>query len=343
MKILFSSHLFPPSVGGLENVGLLLVEEFHAAGHEVRVITQTPEAALGNYPFEVLRCPTLKELLECVKWSDFVFQNNISLRTLWPLLLIRRPWMVVHHIWVERKGRFGGLKAALKKLVLRSASANIAISKAIADALPVPAVVIPDPYCEGVFRLAPRAVRNRDLIFVGRLVSAKGVDLLIEALARLRQEGITPALTIVGGGPEEAALRDLAWCYGLKGQVKFAGVRLLNQHQILVVPSRWAEPFGIVALEGIACGCVVAGSAGGGLKDAIGGCGITFENGDVAALQKALRELLLNPASWPDYRSHAAAHLARHSPPTVARAYLRLMEAETATVGIPCLKNEKSI
>ena len=37
---------------------------------------------------------------------------------------------------------------------------------------------------------------------------------------------------------------------------------LLNQCRILVVPSLWAEPFGIVALEGIACGCVVVGSAG---------------------------------------------------------------------------------
>ncbi len=41
---------------------------------------------------------------------------------------------------------------------------------------------------------------------------------------------------------------------------------------------------GIVALEGIACGCVVIGSQGGGLKDAIGNCGLTYPNGDVAAL-----------------------------------------------------------
>ena len=51
---------------------------------------------------------------------------------------------------------------------------------------------------------------------------------------------------------------------------------ILNQHQILVVPSRWAEPFGIVAVEGIACGCVVVGSVAGGLPEAIGGCGVNF-------------------------------------------------------------------
>jgi len=80
-------------------------------------------------------------------------------------------------------------------------------------------------------------------------------------------------LTIIGSGPEEYSLRKLADDIGITGQVSFLGVkrgeesaRLLNQHEILVIPSRWEEPFGIVSLEGIACGCVVIGSEGGGLK-----------------------------------------------------------------------------
>jgi glycogen synthase len=349
MKILFSSHLFPPSVGGLENVGLMLAEEFSAAGHEVKVITQTPSAAVDAYPFVVIRRPALNQLLRVVQWSDVVFQNNISLRTLWPLLFARRPWIVAHHIWVQRKGRFGWLKVALKKLMLRTAKANIAISRAIAAELPVPAAVIPDPYREDLFKLTPCVARDRDLIFVGRLVSAKGVDLLIEALARLKREGFTPGLTIVGAGPEEAALQAQVRRCGLVAQVHFAGLKtgtplvaLLNQHRIMVVPSRWAEPFGIVALEGIACGCVVVGSERGGLKDAIGPCGVTFPNENVAALKVALGELLLSPAGWACYRGHAAAHLKRHSPRAVARAYLQVMETELAVAGVPCLKKEMS-
>ena len=60
---------------------------------------------------------------------------------------------------------------------------------------------------------------------------------------------------------------------GLERQVEFTGVlqgetlvRTLNAHRIMVVPSRTPEPFGVVALEGIACGCVVVGSEGGGLS-----------------------------------------------------------------------------
>ncbi len=50
-----------------------------------------------------------------------------------------------------------------------------------------------------------------------------------------------------------------------------------------------------MALEGIACGCVVVGSEGGGLKDAIGPCGDTFRNGDAADLARVLGHRLRHP------------------------------------------------
>ena len=100
---------------------------------------------------------------------------------------------------------------------------------------------------------------------------------------------------------------------------------LLNRHRILVVPSRWAEPFGIVALEGIACGCVVVGSENGGLKEAIGPCGITFENGNVRALADQLKRLLNEPEAQASFRQHAVEHLAKFQSDAVAAACLRLM------------------
>jgi glycosyltransferase involved in cell wall biosynthesis len=99
----------------------------------------------------------------------------------------------------------------------------------------------------------------------------------------------------------------------------------LNRHRILVVPSRWPEPFGIVALEAIACGCVVVGSAGGGLSEAIGPCGLTFPNGDGAALAHVLRELLGNPERVAELGTGGASHLARFSPSAVAKRYLEEM------------------
>ena len=97
-------------------------------------------------------------------------------------------------------------------------------------------------------------------------------------------------------------------------------------HQIMVVPSRWLEPFGIVALEGIACGCVVVGSAGGGLKDAIGPCGVTFPNGDIQTLTQKIADLLLNPYKLATYKAKAELHLLPHKRLAVAEAYLKVFE-----------------
>ncbi len=180
----------------------------------------------------------------------------------------------------------------------------------------------------------PGVARDKDLVFLGRLVSDKGADLLLDALANLKTRGLAPRLTIIGRGPEEPNLRRQAAELGITDQVEFAGLqtgedlaRALNAHKILVVPSRWQEPFGIVALEGIACGCVVIGSEGGGLKDAIGPCGVTFPNGDVERLADALASLLAHPERLADYRASAASHLARHKKADVARAYLEVFDA----------------
>ena len=333
MKILISSHLFHPSVGGIESVSLMLADQFCALGHEVRVVTETHEHGDRTLPFEVLRRPSCLDLCQAVSWCDLYFHNNISLRSAWPLLLVRRPWVVAHHTWMARPDGALGWQDRLKRFLLRFAS-SISISQAIADSLPVPSVILPDPYQDEVFRVVPGTRREKELIFVGRLVPDKGADVLIEALGRLKQGGLGPELTLVGDGPELMNLQTLAVRAGVRDQITFLGRKtgvelaaLLNRHQILVVPSRWQEPFGIVALEGIACGCAVVGSHGGGLKDAIGPCGVTFPNGDGSALAAILSDLLSAPEKLVRYREHAGPHLQPHQRRTVARAYLRTMEA----------------
>jgi glycosyltransferase involved in cell wall biosynthesis len=107
-------------------------------------------------------------------------------------------------------------------------------------------------------------------------------------------------------------------------------VELLNRHRILVTPSRLREPFGVVALEGIACGCAVVGSDQGGLPEAIGPCGRTFPNGDVAALADRLEELLADPAAVETLRQRADEHLAVHRRQHVGDAYLEVLEGVLA-------------
>jgi len=69
MKILFSSHFFHPSVGGIEEVSLALATEFSYAGHEVKVVTTTVESGDAIFLFEVIRRPSAQRLLELVRLS----------------------------------------------------------------------------------------------------------------------------------------------------------------------------------------------------------------------------------------------------------------------------------
>jgi glycogen(starch) synthase len=372
MKILFSSYTFSPNVGGIESVSAILAEKFAGAGHEVELITETPgekidqilsdasiaspqsspslplgekdakrqreqgrggcEAPGQSNNYRITRRPSFWELFRRLFWCDLLFQNNISVRSLLPALLLKKRVIVVHQTWLRSVTGRVGWNNRIKRALLPRVT-NVAISEAVLDHIQVPARVIGNPYDDRVFRLLDNVVRDKTLVFLGRLVSDKGADLLLHALKILHDDGLEPDLTIIGSGPEKNTLHSLTRQLDLDQQVTFAGPRcgpklaeLLNRHHILVVPSRWPEPFGIVALEGIACGCVVVGSSAGGLKEAIGPCGLTFENGNERALAACLKSLLLDPKNGTNLREQAAAHLAKFRSDAVASAYLELME-----------------
>lgn len=330
VKILLSSHAFYPQIGGIESISEALAAEFARLGHEVRVVTQSAGDDHPAWPFQVLRRPGARELLAAVRWCDVFFHNNISLQTAWPLLCVRRPWVVAHQTWIARLDRSLNWQDHLKRFLLRGAT-NVAISREIARSLPVVSALIPNPYRADLFYRMPEVARDKGLVFLGRLVSDKGADLLLQALHGLKTDGLPLALTLVGSGPEEEQLKAQARALGL--EVDFAGAktgvelaRILNAHRLMVVPSRWAEPFGIVALEGIACGCAVVGSQAGGLPDAIGPCGVTFPNGDAGALAAAIRELWTEPGRCEALQAAAPEHLARHTAQAVAAAYLEIFQ-----------------
>ncbi|AFY69022.1 glycosyl transferase group 1 [Thalassoporum mexicanum PCC 7367] len=318
----------------------MLAHEFVNQGHELKLITQTPAEQIdqepAQFPFAVIRQPPNNELLDLVSWCDVFFHNNISLRVAWAIVMRPKPWVIAHHTWMRQPDGSLGWQNILKRSLTLVAT-NIAISEAIAKHMPGKSTIIGNPYQDDIFYKLPAVKRDRELIFLGRLVSDKGVDILLQALALLKERGTAPQLTIVGDGEELANLQRLTQDLQLGEQVDFVGqksrdqlAQLLNAHQIMVIPSRWEEPFGVVALEGIACGCVVVGSAGGGLKDAIGSCGLTFANGDTKALAEILYDLLLQPEQLTLYRKNAAAHLANHRIAKVAGEYLKVLSAAIA-------------
>jgi glycogen synthase len=329
LRIVISSHLFHPSVGGIQTVSRLLAEEFTASGHIVKVVTQTEETSQESYPFEVIRCPDPLALIKLVHWCDVLLHSNISLRTTWPLLFVPRHWIVVHHTLLTPRGERPGLSAYIKQTLLHRAN-GISVSEAMAKQIAAPSQVIPNPYSDDQFYEMPKISRSRDLVFLGRLVSQKGVDLLLKALWLLKEEGLTPQLTVIGSGGMYQELQRLTCSLGLVDQVTFEPektglelAQLLNAHRIMVVPSRPFESFGVIALEGIACGCVVVGANQGGLKEAIGSCGVTFESENPDSLAKCLADLLRNPDKLSSLRLEAEAHLAQHKRQPICAAYLK--------------------
>ena len=139
--------------------------------------------------------------------------------------------------------------------------------------------------------------------FLGRVVPEKGADVLLDALALLGRGDIKATLIGSEGfdpraspSAYEQALRRKADQSAspvafLPFQPRAEVARLLRGIDVLVVPSRWPEPFALTVLEGMAAGAAVIASDVGGIPEACGGAGLLVPPGDPAALAEALAGL----------------------------------------------------
>lgn len=323
---------FFPSLGGIETFTALLARNFASQGHRVCILTASSgddagEGGSGKYTIHRQLGPW--EILSLCDELDILLSMGVGLRTLWAPFLLGKPVVISHQTWLSHGGE--SPLTMLKGCVLHAAE-NIAISAAVASSLPCAVTKIPDCFDEAVFQNR-NLQRSGDLLFVGRLVSDKGADLLLGAVRRLNDAGLRTTLTVVGSGPERGILEDLTLELGIAGQVTFAGplppekvAEVMNRHRILVVPSRWAEPFGIVALEGAACGCDVIGSNRGGLPEAIGAAGAVFPSGDEAALADLIATRLGLDLPSKMLLLAASNHLANFTGEVIAGKYLRVLQ-----------------
>lgn len=333
VNILFISYAFHPHVGGIEASALLFLREFQRLGHDVKVVTRSPIGQSKELKHvEILRRPGLRAQWRLGRWADVVYHHNPAF-SYWLPSMTGRPTVFSIHTWVSRTDRSMSWKDHLKMAVLKRYPC-IANSHATADHLAGPATVIENAYDDHVFHCTRPWEQRRGAMFVGRLVSDKGIDIAIDAIWKAKQRGFTIETKIIGSGPEEDQLKRQADKLGLSNEIIFLG-RLdpvdiadhLNSCQYLLIPSRWAEPFGIVALEGIACGCIPIGTNQGGLVDAIGPCGPLFAKDDADALADWLIRFEESPDVGDAYREHHADHLESHSPQRIAQQYLDVFES----------------
>ncbi|PEN12616.1 hypothetical protein CRI94_13960 [Longibacter salinarum] len=322
MNILLESRVFHPSVGGMETVARQLAEAWVRRGHDVQIATQTPIGSAEEVrACEVYRLPSLSTRLRLLSNADVYVQSGISLKTLPLGWITQTPMVVIHHNMLPLKGSTIGVRNGMKRVASRF-SENIAVSEAVANDLPRDQTsVIHNPF-EPSFSDSGQDVESHRLLFVGRLVSVKGADIALRAIAELDERYI---LDICGEGPERDALEELAHRLKIADRVTFHGwvdhqdlAPLAQAAAIQLIPSRY-EPFGIVALEGIAAGCAIVAADTGGLPEAVGPCGVLVSPNDSGTFAEAIHHAAANRSQL---LSHRQEHLRHFHIDTIADQYL---------------------
>jgi glycosyltransferase involved in cell wall biosynthesis len=168
---------------------------------------------------------------------------------------------------------------------------------------------------------AERRPQARRLLFVGQVLPHKGVHTLVEAMALLGSSAPV-TLTIAGDAdnPYGHELRQrvrelkLEETVSFRGRVPRAGiVALYHEHDVLVFPSVWNEPFGITILEAMACGLPVVATGTGGSGEVVhdGENALVFAPGDAEACARQIGRLLRDEELFERIRRSARGSVER--------------------------------
>lgn len=330
MHVLHVGKYYPPYRGGIETVVEQLCRGLASRGIEVtavvsndnsatvderldgvRVLRLGRSAALNSQPLNLRLVPTLRSL----RFDVLHFHTPNPVGAL-AVLAARRvePIVVSHHSDIVRQRILGAPATIAQSLLYRRAAALVAATPKHIEHSPVlrgfasscrvihyPIDALPYANAPSVWdNQLPPAWQNEPLVlFVGRLVYYKGLDVLLDAL-RLTDRG---RLGIVGVGPLETQLVAQAARLGITDRVQFLGAlpddRLRSLYKcarFLVLPSvAPSEAFGMVQLEAMAAGRPVISTD---LKSGVpyvnqhGVTGLIVRPGDPRALAAAMKTLL---------------------------------------------------
>ena len=274
-----------------------------------------------------------------------------------------RPWVATVHAteygrhqgWVQTYPQ-SHIHAAERDMV-RAADRVITCSRYmrshVADVFGVPAAKVTamqngidpgdlEPVASDLDGLRRRYAEPDELLvlLVGRLVYEKGFHLALDALAPVIKRHGKVRFVVAGTGTAEAELRRQAWRLGLHRKGVFLGWvgddmlhSLYRIADLCIVPSIY-EPFGIVALEAMASGCLCVVADTGGLREVIpddGTVGLRFPSRDSAALQEILERVLSDDVGRAQLVAEAREHVLRFDWAEVARqthgVYAEMLQA----------------
>ncbi|MDW8184925.1 MAG: glycosyltransferase family 4 protein [Anaerolineae bacterium] len=324
--------------------GVLPLERAHTRGYTLLVepIALNGHFHLHFYPrlgrrLRALRPDLLhieEEPYNLATWHAVRIAKRMGIRTIffsWQNLLRRYP---PPFCWWEREV----LRSAAVAMAGSETAARVWRAKGYAGPLAVIPQVGVDP--EWFSPAMERLPQPFTIGYVGRLVPEKGVDLLLRAVAGLPGDW---RVRIVGSGPEGPALRRLAERLGLSGRVSFEPPvpstcmpEVYRGLDALVLPSRtrrnWAEQFGRVLVEAMACGVPVIGSSAGEIPWVIGEAGLVFPEDREDALREALRRLMEDHALYQSLRDKGRQRvLERFTHQRIAEATVAVYRAVAAS------------
>ncbi len=196
-------------------------------------------------------------------------------------------------------------RAALGRSLARIAPVSDWVAARLAPEISASAItVFPNSIdCAAVPSATPEPV----ILFAGRVVADKGADRFVAACAQALPQLPGWRAEMIGADRFGAHSPDTPFLRAVRAQAQAAGVAMRGwrpHHQVLaamasaaivVVPSRWPEPFGLTALEAMACGSALICSPRGGLVEVIGDAAVTIDPDDPAAIAEAILRLASDP------------------------------------------------
>lgn len=315
MKILL--YVDPSPVrGGIEIFAERQAARLRGEGHEVEFASRPDPAAFAQVDSIVVhKCVRVRDLEAFPPEKTTVYvhdhepicprtyaydlcrRNCVRASGIWPCLFCApacRDWKgALRRVFAQ--GRRKRALAKVKRIVVIS---EFMKGRLVANGLPPGNIAVEKPEVREAGEAEPVGVAV-DVLYAGQLIRGKGVQVLLEAMARLGKER---TLDVVGTGNMEGRLKEQAERLGLGERVRWRGFAerardWMAAAACVAVPSVWQEPYGLVAAEAVALGRKVVASDIGGLPEACGGKARLVPAGDAAALARALDETADSGAS----------------------------------------------